>query len=421
MTSLDPSIAVTGGAIVIYGASGTTGGLVAHHLHVRGARVVLAGRDRDRLAALAAELPGAEIRVAAVDDPAALRAAFAGARAVVACAGPFAQIGEPVLEAAIACRAHYLDSSGEQAFARTMYERHDSAARRAGVAAINGMAFEIALGDLAAAWAAAVLDGVAQPTRPVRAEAPGRIATTDPLDEVDVAYVLDGFAPTPGTARSALASLAVPGVVWNRDRWDPVAPAASRRRFHAGALGDRDAVSFPSAEVVTVPRHVAAQRVETFVSVGRSPWPVLAAAVASRVAPLLAAGAGIVADPRTARLLSSASRFLAPHDDEQAGRAAGVVSAVLGRDVPPDVRARARFAVIARVRRRFDLAQVRVSGADIYRVSAIALAWAALALAARRGGPAGVLAPAEVFAPEATLTALTGDAELSIETAFPQR
>lgn len=359
--------------IAVYGASGTTGALIAAALHDRGADVVLAGRDEARLRGIAAGLPGARVAVAPVDDALALATAFAGADCVVACAGPFGAIGEPVMTAAIAAGAHYVDTAGEQAFLRAMYERHEAAARRAGVCAIGGMAFEIALGDLAAGWAAAALG-------------PGRLA------EVTVTYVLDEFAPTPGTALSAIATMAEPGVVWQRDRWDPVAPAAERRRINAGAAhgGDRDVVSFPSGEVITVPRHVEVDRVQTFVSLTRGGWEARAARWASP-------------------LLSALGKTALP------GWLAAQVPAT-----PPDAAARARaaFTVIARARRGFADAQVAVSGRDVYATTAAITAWAATALARRDAGPTGVLAPSEAFAPADTLAALAQQAALTVVTSF---
>src|SRR5213075_1486065 len=107
--------------------------------------------------------------------PRALAAAFRDVRVVIGCAGPFGACGEPVLAAALAAGAHYLDVAGEQAFLREMYERHDSEARRAGLCVVPGMGLEVAPGDLAAAEAASALEP----------------SDDDPLDEVSVSYLLD--------------------------------------------------------------------------------------------------------------------------------------------------------------------------------------------------------------------------------------
>ena len=245
--------------IAIYGATGFTGTLVARALLAEGASVILAGRDQPRVDALAATLrgelgagdAGIQARSASLADPASIRAALAGAAVVVDCAGPFARLGEPVVDAAIAAGICYLDTAGEQSFLRDMYQRKDAPARHAGIAVVNGMAFEIALGDWAAALAATALAG----------------DDDGELDEVVVAYGLHRMRPTRGTRLSALEALGEPGVMWHSGRWDPVRPAAERRTFNFGASsGGREAVSFPSGEVISVPRHVATRRVQTFVS-----------------------------------------------------------------------------------------------------------------------------------------------------------
>ncbi|HUS65456.1 MAG TPA: saccharopine dehydrogenase NADP-binding domain-containing protein, partial [Kofleriaceae bacterium] len=228
--------------IVVYGATGMTGTLIAEALVARGMGVTIAGRDRGRLDALAARLePTPAVRVANVHEPAALADAFAGARAVVSCAGPFLQVGEPVLRAALDAGAHYLDTTGEQAFMREMLERYDSRAHKAGLAAVPGFAFEVALGDWAASEAA----------RRVRAESGAEPA--DEVDEVAIGYAVRGFAPTAGTLESAISAMARPCSVWREDRWEPVAPGSRARSFRfAGAFGDQEALLFPSGEVVTV-------------------------------------------------------------------------------------------------------------------------------------------------------------------------
>jgi hypothetical protein len=83
-----------------------------------GSPLRLVGRRREALEELA--LAGDELRVV---DAAAPGDAFAGCAAVVSCAGPFLRIGEAPVAAAVAAGATYLDSSGEQAWARLLFER----------------------------------------------------------------------------------------------------------------------------------------------------------------------------------------------------------------------------------------------------------------------------------------------------------
>ena len=121
--------------IAVYGAMGYTGRLVAAELRRREIDFVLCGRDRARLGDAAALIgaPGTELRIASIDDPAALHSAFSDCNVAINCAGPFSLYGEPVVEAAIAARCHYLDTTGEQLFIKRIFDRHDTVAERAGV------------------------------------------------------------------------------------------------------------------------------------------------------------------------------------------------------------------------------------------------------------------------------------------------
>ena len=119
--------------IAVYGATGYTGRLVAQELRRRGLTAVLSGRNASKLEAVKADL-GVDwpVRPAAVDEPAALRAAFAGASVVINCAGPFTFYGAPVIEAAIAAGAHYCDTTGEQPYMQRVFTWFDEPARAAG-------------------------------------------------------------------------------------------------------------------------------------------------------------------------------------------------------------------------------------------------------------------------------------------------
>jgi short subunit dehydrogenase-like uncharacterized protein len=366
--------------IVVYGATGTTGTLVAEELYRRGFDLVLAGRDRGRLSGLAEKLGGPPIRQAQVHDQRALEAALAGAQAVVSCAGPFLVMGEPVLRAAIAAGAHYLDTSGEQAFIREAYERYDSRARKAGVTAVPAFAFEVALGDWAAARAAALVRETAE------------VDEAEPIDEVVVGYAVSGFRPSGGTLQSAVATLARPAVVWQEDRWERAAPGARSRTFtFPPPFGPRDAVRIPSGEVVTVPRHVAARRVETFLALGPSPVARMAAGLLGPILPLVAAS------PLGALVRSRA-----------------------GAAPPPDQaqRSAARFAIVAEASHRFHRSRVSISGSDLYAISAVIVAEGIAHLAGAVGSPPrGVITPSELMDPAGALADLVGGGHIAMEEA----
>lgn len=366
-----------GRTIAIYGA-GTLGRRVAALLADGGHDVALVGRDRARLDAVAAELDVAAVRVAPIHDRAALAAAFADAAVVIGCAGPYARVGAPIAAAALAAGAHYLDAAAEPAFVRALYEEHESAARRAGRCLVSGLGAIGGLGDWAAHWAASALTAGDPPGR-------GRLGEGDPLDAITIAYTFDGARPTAGLARSLLAALTEPTVTWRAGRWDEIQAGVRGRDVDFGALGRRRARELPTIESITVPRHVAAHRVETFVAPTGSPWvdrAIGAAAPLLRWLPGLAATVDALADQ-------------GPH-----------------RDDADD--AEARFAIVAEARRGTAHTRVALTGRDLYATAAAVCAQLARALAAGALGGAGVLAPSQLIAGERAL----GVMELVVTTDF---
>src|SRR5918998_478343 len=88
------------GRIVLLGATGYTGKLVAQALADRGARPVLAGRDPAKLAPLAERLGGMETARVDVSDSAAVRGLVERGDVLITTVGPFARLGEPAVRAA---------------------------------------------------------------------------------------------------------------------------------------------------------------------------------------------------------------------------------------------------------------------------------------------------------------------------------
>ena len=72
--------------LLIYGATGYTGRLIAAEAVRRGLAPVLAGRDETSVGALAGSL-GLPHRVFALDDPDAVRKGLIGMKVVLHCAG----------------------------------------------------------------------------------------------------------------------------------------------------------------------------------------------------------------------------------------------------------------------------------------------------------------------------------------------
>lgn len=140
--------------IVLFGATGYTGRLTLAALLRRGLRPVLAGRSAAKLDGLAKQAePDLEVSAADVSDPESVRDLVEQGDVLVSTVGPFTRWGGPAVEAALEKRASYLDSNGEPAFTRRVFERHGPEAARAGIGLLTAFGWENVAGNLAGALA----------------------------------------------------------------------------------------------------------------------------------------------------------------------------------------------------------------------------------------------------------------------------
>ncbi len=143
------------GPILIYGSTGYTGRLIAEHARRLRRAPIVAGRDADRVQALAARL-GVSGRVAALDQPAALDRALGDVGVLINAATPFAQSAPALIEACLRTRTHYLDITGELPVFRDAFG-YDAAARKRGIMIMPGVGLGIVASDCLAMHVAARL------------------------------------------------------------------------------------------------------------------------------------------------------------------------------------------------------------------------------------------------------------------------
>ena len=142
------------GRIVLFGATGYTGTLTAQALVARGERPVLAARSREKLEELSTELGGElETATADVSRPETVRELVERGDVLVSTVGPFARWGGPAVDAAVASGAHYIDSTGEPAFIRAVFERYGAGAEAAGCGLVTAFGYDWVPGNLAGALA----------------------------------------------------------------------------------------------------------------------------------------------------------------------------------------------------------------------------------------------------------------------------
>jgi short subunit dehydrogenase-like uncharacterized protein len=334
--------------VAVVGATGYVGRLISAEVGRRGIPFVAVGRSREKLEAL----PGAaDRRVADTSDEHALREALDGCRAVCSCVGPFVDHGEPVVRTAIDAGVNYLDMTGEQAFVRTIFERCDAPARKAGVALVPAMGVDPLLGDMAAALAARALGATP--------------------DAVEVFHLEIDATASDGTKRTVMRVAPMPCWTWRDGRPVLTAIGADGRRFRFPG-GDSHVAVFPAPEVLTISRHTGARDVSCYIGMPR---------LAARIA-------------RGARLASPLLRV---------GR---VLLGSRTGGPSPEQRARHRYAKVAEARAGGRPARCVVEGSDSYGVTAAGCVEALVLMADAGFDGRGVLAPSEAFDPEAFLAAL---------------
>src|SRR3954468_20865906 len=322
--------------IVLLGATGYTGALTAQAMVARGARPVLAGRSPDKLAALAEQLGGLETARADVTDPAALGRLWEPGDVLFTTVGPFLQLGEPALAAAVEAGAVYLDSTGEPPFVRRVFEEFGPRAGRATLVPAFGM--DYVPGNLARALALQ--------------------EAGDRAHRLDVGYSLQGTrgqAFSRGTLVSSVGVLFEPGFAFTGGRLVGQTPGRRTWRFDAGGRS-RLGLSIGGSEHLTLPPLAPSLReVGVFLD-----WLGPATGPAHLLSPLTGLAARIPGASRAAQRLASAG----------GRRVAGGAST--GND-------QARSIAVAEVRDRAGelVRRVELTGPEPYGFTGAVLAWGA--------------------------------------------
>ena len=343
--------------IVLFGATGYTGELTARALVERGATPVLAGRNGEALQRLASELGDAETAVADATDPAAVRALLQPGDVLVSTVGPFLRFGEAAVAAAAKVGAHYLDSTGEGPFIRSVFERHGPTAARNGATLLTAFGYDFVPGNLAAALA---LEG-----------APGATA-------VDVCYLVRDFGTSGGTRASVAGVMLEDGYTFRDGRVQTVRPAHQVRRFDVGGRAV-SGVSVSGTEQLALPTSYDGLRdVGVFLAV-----PSRAAGVFSL--------SGVALTP---------VRRLAPLRSLASALSSKVIKGSTGGPTA-EQRARTSVEVVAEARHGDAAGEVvgraHLRGTDPYDFTADILAWGATTAAAGGLQAAGACGPVEAF------------------------
>ena len=228
-------------SILLYGAYGYMGRLIAQEAEDRGLELVLAGRDAAKLDALENAL-NFSTRVTSLSEPDRLRRKLEDVPAVLHCAGPFVQTAPPMVEACLDTGTHYLDLTGEMDVFRRLAGRSEEA-EAAGIMLLPGIGFDVVPTDCLANFVA------------------GRAAGATTLE---IAIYARGTV-SQGTLKTLIEQMGRGGLVRREGKLREVPPGWTSRTVD---LGDRQrrVLSIPEGSVVTSGHSTDVPNVTTYLA-----------------------------------------------------------------------------------------------------------------------------------------------------------
>ncbi|MCU4719169.1 saccharopine dehydrogenase family protein [Halapricum hydrolyticum] len=226
---------------LLYGAYGYTGELIARAAVERGLDPILAGRSREKVDVLAADLD-CESRVFSLSDP-ALAERLDDVDLVLNCAGPFVDTHEPLVAACLESGSHYLDVTGEIEVFESIREDNDRA-RRADLTLLPGVGFDVVPSDCLAAHL---------------------VERLPEAESLTIGYQpAGGFSP--GTLKTAITGLGEDGLVRRDGRLEPVSIAWETREIDFGD-GPVPAMTAPLGDVSTAYHTTGVPNIECYLAV----------------------------------------------------------------------------------------------------------------------------------------------------------
>ena len=141
--------------IIVWGASGFTGRLVAAYLFKQygtqgDLKWAMAGRNQEKLTAVRAEVADSSVPIvlADSDDEASLKAMILRTKVVCTTVGPYVTYGSKLVAACVTHGAHYCDLAGEVQWMRQMIDKHHEEAQANGVKIVHTCGFDSIPSDM---------------------------------------------------------------------------------------------------------------------------------------------------------------------------------------------------------------------------------------------------------------------------------
>jgi short subunit dehydrogenase-like uncharacterized protein len=223
--------------LMIYGATGYTGTLIAKEAKKQNIPIVLAGRSREKLELLGKEL-GVEVRAFGLES---VSENLQGIKVLLNTAGPFSKTSKALVEACLQQGVHYLDIAGEVPEFETIANYSESA-KQANIMLMPGVGFGVVPTDALALYLKERLSDAVK---------------------LELAYETVGDV-SQGTLSTVFGNIHTSGVVRRNGKLETARPAEQKRSINFGE-GPKVAVSNPwRADLFTAYYSTGIPSIETF-------------------------------------------------------------------------------------------------------------------------------------------------------------
>ncbi|MBT8142954.1 MAG: NAD(P)H-binding protein [Gammaproteobacteria bacterium] len=249
--------------IMIYGANGYSGELIAREAVKQGMKPVVAGRNKAAIESLASELH-LPSQVFALDDVDVVASNLLDVDIVIHCAGPFSATSAPMLEACIMSQTHYTDITGEVSVFEHCHAQ-DARAKEAGIVVCPGVGFDVIPTDCVSAKLKELMPDASQLTLGFDSKS--------------------GFSK--GTAKTSVEGLANGGGVRENGELKRV-PLAYKTRTIDFGNGEKLATTIPWGDIATAYYSTGIPNIEVYIP--SSPGMIKQMKRANWIRPLLGLG-----------------------------------------------------------------------------------------------------------------------------------
>ena len=141
--------------IIIWGASGFTGRLVAEYLFKQygtsgNLKWAMAGRNQEKLETVRASIADTSVPIVVADssDEASIKQMVLRTKVICTTVGPYAIYGSKLVAACVENKTHYCDLAGEVQWMRQMIDKHQETAQANGVKIVHSCGFDSIPSDM---------------------------------------------------------------------------------------------------------------------------------------------------------------------------------------------------------------------------------------------------------------------------------